>query len=106
MDGAFRRDALSRSPFVVYASIQQDGTPVAAGSASLSQGWVSIHGMRTVIEARGQGLARGVLVALARHAQQQGLTEVFLQVEEDNRTARSLYARAGFQTVWRYHYWR
>lgn len=106
VDGAFRREALSRSPFVVYASIQQNSTPVAAGTASLSQGWASIHGMRTVMAARGQGLARGILVALARHAQRQGLSDTFLQVEEGNRSARTLYAQAGFHTAWRYHYWR
>lgn len=106
VDGAFRRAALSRSPFVVYAHVHQNGEPLAAGTASLSQGWASIHGMRTVPSARGKGLASAILVALARHAQAQGMTDVFLQVEEDNHTAQSLYRRAGFTTAWRYHYWR
>lgn len=106
VDGAFRREALSRSACVVYAHVHQDGQPLAAGTASLSQGWASIHGMRTVPTARGRGLASAILVALARHAQAQGMTDVFLQVEEENLTAQSLYRRAGFSTAWRYHYWR
>lgn len=106
VDGAHRRRALSRSPHVVYAHVQQDGAPVAAGTAALSQGWASIHGMRTVTAARGQGLASAILVALARHAQAQGYRELFLQVEAANAVAQSLYRRAGFQNAWRYHYWR
>lgn len=106
VDGAYRRAALSRSPFVVYAHVHQDGQALAAGTASLSQGWASIHGMRTVSAARGRGLASAILVALTRHALAQGLSEVFLQVEENNLQAQSLYRRAGFVTAWRYHHWR
>lgn len=106
VDGAFRRAALSRSPFVVYAHVHAHGTPLAAGTASVSRGWASIHGMRTVTQARGQGLARAILVALARHAHTQGMTHLFLQVEEGNTAAQSLYRRAGFHTAWRYHTWR
>lgn len=106
VDGAYRRAALSRSPFVVYAHVQQDGQTLAAGTASLSQGWASIHGMRTVPTARGRGLAGAILAALARHALAQGLSAVFLQVEENNMQAQSLYRRAGFGTAWRYHHWR
>lgn len=106
VDGAFRRNALSRSPFVMYAHVHQNGEPLAAGTSALSQGWASMHGMRTVPAARGRGLASAILVALARHARTQGMTEVFLQVEEENSAAQSLYRHAGFNTAWRYHYWR
>lgn len=106
VDGAHRIQALSRSPHVVYASVQEDGQPVAAGTASLSQGWASIHGMRTALDRRGRGLAARVLAGLADAATAQGLERVFLQVEEDNQAALALYRRAGFTTVWRYHYWR
>lgn len=106
VDGAHRIQALSRSPHVVYASVQEDGQPVAAGTASLSQGWASIHGMRTALSCRGRGLAARVLAGLADAATAKGLERVFLQVEEDNHAALALYRRAGFSTVWRYHYWR
>ena len=106
VDGAHRIQALSRSRHLVYASVQEAGLPVAAGTASLSQGWASIHGMRTAANSRGRGLAARVLAGLADAATRQGLERVFLQVEEGNLPALALYRRAGFATAWRYHYWR
>ena len=105
VDGAHRVQALSRNPHAVYASVQSDAQPLAAGTASLSQGWASVHGMRTVPSARGQGLASQVLVGLADVAAARGFERLFLQVEEANTSALALYSRAGFSTAWRYHYW-
>ena len=106
VDAAHRVQALSRSPHVVYAHVEESGRSVAAGTAALSQGWASIHGMRTVPASRGHGLAARILGALADTATQRGMDRVFLQVEQGNAAALALYARAGFATVWRYHYWR
>ena len=106
IDGAHRVQALSRSAHLIYAAVHRSGQPVAAGTAALSQGWASIHGMRTVLNARGQGLASQILHSLAQVAAQRGLERMFLQVEEDNPSAHALYTRAGFHTIWRYHYWR
>ena len=106
VDGAHRVQALSRSQYAIYAATHQGEQALAAGTASLSQGWACIHGMRTVAAARGQGLASQILRGLAAVAAQRGLKRVFLQVEEDNAAALALYARAGLQTAWRYHYWR
>jgi len=106
VDGAHRIQALSRSRHVVYACVQESGQSMAAGTASLSQGWASIHGMRTLATSRGRGLAARVLAGLADAATARALERVFLQVEEDNSAALALYRRAGFSTAWRYHYWR
>jgi ribosomal protein S18 acetylase RimI-like enzyme len=106
VDGAHRVQALSRSRHVVYASLQESGQSVAAGTAALSQGWASIHGMRTAPKHRGRGLAAQILAGLADTATARGLDRVFLQVEEGNSAALALYRRAGFVTAWRYHYWR
>jgi ribosomal protein S18 acetylase RimI-like enzyme len=106
VDGAHRVQALSRSTYAVYASVHHNDQALAAGTASFSQGWASIHGMRTVPAARGQGLASQILRGLAAVAAERGLERVFLQIEADNAAALALYARAGFQTAWRYHYWR
>ena len=38
--------------------------------------------------------------------EESNLERVFLQVEDDNQAALTLYRRAGFSTAWRYHYWR
>lgn len=106
VDGAHRVQALSRSHHAVYASLSENHLPLAAGTAAFSQGWASIHGMRTVPSARGRGLATRILGGLADAALARGLTRVFLQVEEGNQTALALYQRAGLATAWRYHYWR
>lgn len=106
VDGAHRVQALSRSTTVVFASLADAQGPVAAGTASFSQGWASVHGMRTAERARGRNLAGNVLAALAQQAISRGIDRVFLQVEQGNAPALALYQRAGFQTAWQYHYWR
>ncbi len=106
VDGAHRVKALSRSSHVVYAHVVEAGRSIAAGTASLSQGWASIHGMRTLPLARGRGMAARVLAGLADAASARQLERIFLQVEEENASALALYRRAGFTTEWRYHYWR
>ncbi|WP_294764647.1 GNAT family N-acetyltransferase [uncultured Rhodoferax sp.] len=106
VDGRHRQQALSRGQHTVYASVVQQGEALSAGTAVYSQGWASLHGLRTVQHARGRGLATDLMAALAREALQRGLPHMYLQVEEDNQAALSLYRRAGFRTAWRYQYWR
>ena len=50
---------------------------------------------------RGRGLSRDLLRTHLGHLAGQGLRTVFLEVEENNRPARSLYSRAGFRVVGR-----
>lgn len=106
VDGANRVQLLSRSRHGVYACVSEGGQALAAGTGSISQGWLSIHGMRTAPGAQGRGLASRILAGLAAHAAAQGVQRVFLQVEDDNVVAQGLYRKAGFATAWRYHYWR
>lgn len=106
VDGAHRVQLLSRSRHVVYAHVSEGCQALAAGTGSISHGWLSIHGMRTLPSAQGRGLALRILASLAAHAAAQGVQRVFLQVEDDNVVAQGLYRKAGFVTAWRYHYWR
>jgi N-acetylglutamate synthase len=105
VDGAHRVAALSRSPDAAYASVREAGRTRAVGVGAFGQGLASFHGMRTEMAARGRGLAGRVLAALGREALARGIGRGFLQVEEGNAPARALYARAGFETAWRYVYW-
>jgi len=50
---------------------------------------------------RGRGLARRLLDLHLRRLAGVAVTAVFLEVDEDNRAARRLYARAGFRDVGR-----
>lgn len=104
-DGASRVAALTRSPDAVYGGLAEDGHTLAVGVAAFGHGWASVHGMRTDKARRGEGLAGRVLAGLAHAAQARGIEQVFLQVEEANEGARSLYRRCGFQRAWRYLYW-
>ena len=104
-EGASRVAALSRSPEAMYGCVREDGRTVAVGCVTFGHGWAGIHGMRTAAECRGRGLGSQVLAALGRATQARGITRVFLQVEEANKDARSLYRKAGFQPAWPYRYW-
>jgi GNAT superfamily N-acetyltransferase len=106
VDGANRIKALSRSVFVQYAHINDGSTPVASGTASCSHGWVGLHGMRTIPQARGRGLATAIINALIKDALRAGPKNLYLQVEEANTGAVRLYRGMGFSTAWRYHYWK
>lgn len=105
VDGANRVRALSRSSCVTYAWISDSEGPVAAGTASMGHGWLGIHGMRTAPAARGRGYAKQLIAALAAAGLKNQFSRAYLQVEEGNVPAVSLYARLGFLTGWRYHYW-
>jgi N-acetylglutamate synthase len=106
VDGASRMAILQRGRDSVFASVRLGGVVVAVGSACFSHGWCGIHGMRAAPAARGRGCASSILAAFGGVARERGVERVFLQVEEGNATARSLYGRAGFGTAWCSEYWR
>jgi GNAT superfamily N-acetyltransferase len=105
-DGALRVQLLSRSRFARYAYVQSAGVSLAAGTACISRDWLSVHGMRTLPHAQGQGLGASLLAAFTGLARQRGISRAFLQVEADNAPALALYRRFGFTTAWTYHYWK
>lgn len=105
-DGASRVAALARAAGSLYASVREGGQTVAAGAGAFSQGWLSVHGMRTAPARRGRGMAGRILAALAEAAMARGVARCFLQVEQANTAAQAVYRRAGFGTAWAYEYWR
>lgn len=106
VDGASRLAILRRGRGSVFASVKEQGRTVAVGSACFSEGRCGVHGMRTLPTHRGRGLASAVLAALGRAARAQGIERCFLQVQQDNAAACSLYAARGFATAWGYAYWK
>ena len=105
VDGTSRVRKLGQAAGSLFATLLQDDCPAAAGAASFSHGWASIHGMRTAQGRRGCGLASRVLATLAAAAIARGYQTIFLQVAADNAPAKSLYERAGFTHAWSYSYW-
>lgn len=106
VDGESRIAILRRGRDSMFASVRVGDEVAAVGSACFSHGWCGIHGMRTAPPARGRGCAAAILAAFGRLAAERGVDRVFLQVEEANAPARSLYRRAGFRTAWCSDYWR
>jgi GNAT superfamily N-acetyltransferase len=52
---------------------------------------------------RGQGLGKAALDAVCQWARDTGLAAVHLEVEKDNRAAKTLYGRLGFEDREHYH---
>jgi N-acetylglutamate synthase len=105
-DGASRSRVLARGLQTRFVSWREGGETLACGAAGFAEGWLSVHGMRTALAHRGQGLARRVLYTMGCEALAQGIDRVFLQVDAGNAPALALYRRAGFQLAWRYSYWQ
>ena len=106
VEGNARVRVLASAKNTLFGRVDVDGEAAAVGVGNYNHGWVSIHGMRTAQAARGQGYAAAILAGLARVGLERGLTQAVLQVEEGNWSALNLYRRAGFQTAWRYDYWK
>lgn len=106
VDAAARVRNLSRATHSLYLQVMHKGQAVACGAASISHGWLGVHGMRTAVGHRRQGLAAAILLEMASQAQALGLARVFLQVDASNTSALDLYQRAGFRPAWRYAYWK
>jgi GNAT superfamily N-acetyltransferase len=106
VDAAARVRNLSRATHSLYLQVMHKGQAVACGAASISNGWLGVHGMRTAAGYRRQGLAAAILHEMALQAQALGLARAFLQVDANNLSAQALYQRAGFRPAWRYAYWK
>jgi ribosomal protein S18 acetylase RimI-like enzyme len=87
-----------------FALVREQREPVAVGLCVVDPPRAGVFSMLTLPDRRGRGLGAAVLGAIARFARERGAGELYLQVEEENAAARSLYARAGFVTRYRYHY--
>lgn len=89
-----------------FARVSLDGAVVAVGLTVAAAPWAGVFSMLTLPAWRRRGLGTAVLGACARWAQGRDAERLYLQVEEDNATARRLYARAGFEPRYPYHYRR
>lgn len=94
------RHVLTAVDQVRFAHLYADGTLVATGRGTVTgQGrWLGLSLIEVVPAARRRGLARQIIRALADWGADIGATDVFLQVEQRNTAAVSLYRSLGFTT--------
>lgn len=81
-----------------------EGAVVGSAFAVVERGWAGVLGMGTRPEMRRRKVATLLLHALAERASRLGAKRMYLQVEAENVPALALYARAGFDAAYGYHY--
>ncbi|SNY06387.1 GNAT family N-acetyltransferase [Paractinoplanes atraurantiacus] len=86
---------------VVFAQVRDAGgelLAVARGAVTDPGRWLGVSLLQTAPAARRRGIAQQVVRALAQWAAQHNATRAYLQVEERNTPAVTLYGRIGFCT--------
>lgn len=76
---------------------------VGCGLAVVEREFVGLFKLIIHPDFRGKGYGKKLLFALLSWAEKAGASNAYLQVEDENQTARALYARLGFEEI--YHYW-
>ncbi|HSG26723.1 MAG TPA: GNAT family N-acetyltransferase [Anaerolineales bacterium] len=100
-----RRGILSRiGPAAHFVSLHHAGQLSAVGLGVVERGWLGVFCVVTSPISRQQGLATGVMHALAEWGRQQNAEQIYLQVMEDNQPALSLYSKLGFTRLYQYYY--
>lgn len=87
-----------------WALARVDGRAVACGCVSVERGWSGLTGIYVHEDARRRGLARNVTEALMSWAHSRGARRMWLQVDQTNSAAITLYSSLGFRTSYTYHY--
>jgi len=102
---AVRRGIMDRVSLPkAYAAALVEGSTVGVGFGVLDQGWLGIFGIATLEGHRQHGVATAVTSALAQWALSKGVHRTYLQVSQDNESAKRLYARLGFRDCYVYWY--
>jgi GNAT superfamily N-acetyltransferase len=84
--------------------LEADERPVACGMGVCDGGLLGLFDLVTAADSRGRGFGGEILRRALRWGQRAGAQEAYLQVLDRNAVALRLYERAGFTTVYSYHY--
>lgn len=87
-----------------FATLRHQGQSIGFALAVVERGAVGFYDVVLASAHRGQGHGRLLMHALMAWGKGQGASIGYLQVREQNEGARRLYARLGFEDVYRYHY--
>jgi GNAT superfamily N-acetyltransferase len=90
----------------IFVSIREDGRTVGVARGSLGGGWAGLTAVEVAPSSRRRGLGTALLRTVADWAHATRTPSVFLQVNETNEIAQSMYRRTGFDVHHRYDYLR
>lgn len=94
---------LSGGP-ALYAWFGAPSAPDAVARLALVDDWGGLYAVATLPHARRRGRARALAGSLAVAAAERGVERLWLQVLDDNASARALYAGLGFRRASGYRY--
>ena len=95
---------LMSAPWQSFASITSGGETIAIGRVAGAGDWAGLTAIEVDPRCRGRGVGSAVTAALTARAAAAGYGRIYLQVTDDNTTARKLYQRLGFTDHHGYHY--
>ena len=96
---------LVNSPVPFFAfEMRENAEVVACGQYALEGDLVGLYDIFTAPQARGRGLARQLCQHMLSQARTEGAAHAYLQVDAENRAARSVYFRLGFEDGYSYFY--
>ena len=100
-----KRTLFGRIPTrAAFVTVRLAGIPAAVGLGVLERSQLGLFNMVTQPSLRRRGAARALVHALAVWGARTDASLMYLQVAQENRAARSLYAQLGFKTLYAYHY--
>lgn len=85
-------------------ALERDEEPVAIAICVQDGDLAGLFEVATALSERGKGYARRIVLSALKWARLRGARTAWLQVEESNDHARSLYGSLGFTELYRYHY--
>jgi GNAT superfamily N-acetyltransferase len=88
----------------LLVSLLDSGQAVACGLGVLENRYFGLFDLVTDPDKRNKGYGTQVVSGLLSWAQEQGAKHAYLQVMRKNEPARHLYAKFGFEDVYRYWY--
>lgn len=94
-DAQIAAELMVRTPSK-YLHLYDHSQLVATARVAFTQDWAGISRIRVRAEKQGQGIGKKIILATLCEIKNNGIDQVFLQVESENKSALSLYHSVGF----------
>jgi ribosomal protein S18 acetylase RimI-like enzyme len=85
-----------------FLTYQEDGRDLGFGYTAVDRGMAEIASIILAPEARGKGVGRKLVETLLALASEAGAQQAFLQVDQTNSTALTLYQKTSFRVLYSY----